>query len=267
MWMGATAPSAHGEKRVIVPIAIVSAAFFVLSVRLMRTAWDVEGAEGWLALFFLGTALALPMRVLSAEGLIGTPELVGTLALMSHFMQGAALCGYTFFIERVFRGEELWARCLVGGVVTLELMAPLVVIVFGGHRDELHPVGFALGLIRVLPFLWGFTEVLIYYRKMKRRLALGLADPVVTNRFALFAIWNGALFVLPLLVVGVRAWAVVATDGAGLLGSGPTSQFYLNTMRAGLLLVAGTAAIAAYLSFYPPKAFVERVRRGAVTET
>ncbi|MFK7894917.1 MAG: hypothetical protein AB8G23_03725 [Myxococcota bacterium] len=40
-----------------------------------------------------------------------------------------------------------------------------------------------MSAIRGIPFLWGFCEALRYYAQMRRRLTLGLADPVVANRF------------------------------------------------------------------------------------
>ena len=43
-------------------ILLVSGAFAALSFRLFRSAWQVKGAEGWLALAFLWTPVGINMR-------------------------------------------------------------------------------------------------------------------------------------------------------------------------------------------------------------
>jgi hypothetical protein len=42
-----------------------------------------------------------------------------------------------------------------------------------------------------LSFLWNATESFLYYRNMKRRLTLDLADPETTHRFLLWGLASG----------------------------------------------------------------------------
>jgi hypothetical protein len=47
-------------------------------------------------------------------------------------------------------------------------------------------------LLQIGCLLWGSTEALRYWRMMRRRMRLGLADAVVTNRFFLWGVGAGA---------------------------------------------------------------------------
>ena len=44
---------------------------------------------------------------------------------------------------------------------------------------------------------------------MRRRLRLGLADPVLTNRFLLWGVWAGAVFLMGQADPVARAWYVL----------------------------------------------------------
>ncbi|MCP4908228.1 MAG: hypothetical protein GY910_24920 [bacterium] len=90
-------------------------------------------------------------------------------------------------------------------LVGVEILAPLALVFFGGYRDEPHPIVLVVGTACALPFVWGFAETYHDYARMKRRVVLGLCDPVVGNRFALATIWNGALLVLPIALVPLRS--------------------------------------------------------------
>jgi hypothetical protein len=98
---------------------------------------------------------------------------------------------------------------------------------------------------------------------MKKRSELGLADPVVTNRCVLFAIWNGALFALPVVLVGLRLWAKVGTETGRMLGEDVTGQMILSITRFALLALTGSAVASLWLSFFPTQRWVERVEHRA----
>ncbi len=51
---------------------------------------------------------------------------------------------------------------------------------------------FVRSVLQVSCLLWGSIEALRYWRLMRRRVRLGLADPVVTNRFFLWGVGAGA---------------------------------------------------------------------------
>ena len=113
---------------------------------------------------------------------------------------------------------------------------------------------------RTLPFLWALIESLVYRAQMKKRESLGLADPVVTNRFGLFAIWGGALFVLPVAILIIRLrLRALGVDG-GIAGS--IDLGWVMPLVQGLLVGTGLFAFTAlWLSFFPPRFYIERITR------
>ena len=70
-------------------------------------------------------------------------------------------------------------------------------------------------LARCAVLLWLFVESAIYAQRMRRRVRLGLGDPVVANRFTLWAIWTGALACIPLFVLTLRVLGVLQAPVPG----------------------------------------------------
>ena len=69
------------------------------------------------------------------------------------------------------------------------------------------------GLGRELPMDGPGSSSLRYHAMMRRRLALRLADPVVCNRFLLWAVWGISCCVLSLLDLGYNPSRAVSTSG------------------------------------------------------
>ena len=90
--------------------------------------------------------------------------------------------------------------------------------------------------------LWGAAEALAYWDKMRRRAALGLADPLVANRFLLWAIGAGAAGLGSAIGTGVQL----------VTGRPPLEQSWL-TMSSSLHGLV--SAVALWLAFVPPAAY------------
>ncbi len=93
---------------------------------------------------------------------------------------------------------------------------------------------------------WAASESLRYYGLMKRREALALAEPLVTNRFLLWGI--GAL---------AGATATVFSGTMIALGAAADSQLLIG-LRLTTALCGATSAIAIWLAFFPPAAYRRR---------
>jgi len=92
---------------------------------------------------------------------------------------------------------------------------------------------------------WGCLEALLYYRGARRRAALGLADPVVVNKFALWGIYSGSYGVVQLFFI----IALASPDGYTGLGS----------IDICLTLIGITSL---WVAFFPPH-FYQAWLRGA----
>jgi hypothetical protein len=94
---------------------------------------------------------------------------------------------------------------------------------------------------RAAAFVWGAAEAFAYWTRLRRRLALGLADAVVTNRMLL---WGASSLVIA-LGFGVFAAATLAGSGVNAL------PVVLAISACGL-----GAAATMTLAFFPPARYL-----------
>jgi len=156
-------------------------------------------------------------------------------------------CVYVF-TRAVFRPEAGWARALVGtalATITALAFASLASLV----RDtdpmalQLDRVLLVTYVVYTLGYVWTASEAFRYHGLLRRRRALGLADPVVTNRFLLWGISGSAATVGLAVSIGVA----LASDG----------RMTGHSVSMLVLGVAGvTSAVTTYLAFMPPTAWV-----------
>ena len=93
---------------------------------------------------------------------------------------------------------------------------------------------------------WGAAESLLFYRRAKLQVRLGLMQPVVANRFLLWAIGLGALTAL----LGTTIWA-------SLLGIDPTVSAWVLLES----LLGSIGALTLWLTFFPSPAYKRYVER------
>ena len=175
-----------------------------------------------LGLGIVGTAV-LGYGVLIAAILVRGPENAIATTLTQRGLQGAGTVlhdlGVTMmvlFVLNVFRPTERWARTLA-----VLLIGALWVGLLGWElQNRFRDAGIGNGfwwlrywVVWTYP-IWPMVESFRYYALMRRRLALGLVDPMVTNRFFLWgtgsfgtalAIWTASI---PLLLMGRTAAAL-----------------------------------------------------------
>jgi hypothetical protein len=156
------------------------------------------------------------------------------------------------FAWSVFRPAENWARGLAWGGSLVLGMIWAGALAAGAYRSE---VSLFLLLPTYASYFWVFVESIRYYGLLRRRRSLGLADPVVANRFLLFAIWTGAVFTITVLgVVGSFAQLVNGTfhDGGGL-----GDPIILGITR----VLAVPIAASIWLTFLAPERYHAWLRR------
>jgi hypothetical protein len=115
--------------------------------------------------------------------------------------------------------------------------------------DAWHDPGFGLlrQVAQVGAMLWASAEAFGWHRRMKRRVAIGLGDALVANRFLLWSIGAG--------VAGLGSAIGIAI---GAVTGRPMTEMPAVTL---MLSLAGlTAASALWLGFVPPARYVAWVR-------
>jgi hypothetical protein len=165
---------------------------------------------------------------------------------------GGTLCLYAF-TWRVFRADAAWAKalvCVAGVAFAIVIAGSLRAFVQAPQDAPSYEAASGwLACIRIAivgAYLWTGTESWLQYRMARRRLGLGLADPVATNRLLLWSLIgavevciNGVDLVLHLHglspMLDPRAMAVTASGGV-------------------------IASAMMYLTFLPPRGYLRWVR-------
>lgn len=204
--------------------------------------------------FLLIGGLGYPLAI-AADQLVGASLLVaGVLAYVASLtVSHLGMLGHSIFTRVVFRPRERWAAALVGACA----LAVVVGLALGIHvgvgwleRGVTSPserMGGTLFLMAVSTAIcaWSAAEAFAYHAKLRRRLSLGLAEPVVVNRFLLFGIHSTSTTIGCL----VNAWFALTSPLSVL---DPTALSIAG-------LCGGLGAVAVILGFMPPAWYVRMI--------
>jgi hypothetical protein len=225
--------------------ALVGARLLLLARRTRQRPELLCGA----ALFFY-SVFAQPLVVASRPigAAYGQGARIAVLSIALLVNVGTVL-GMFLFTRVVFRSRSraaLVATCLG---TALAALAAVGVVWNVAHMPVGAPYPMsmkvclsALSVAFGCAMAWASAESFHYYGLMRRRLAIGLADPVVANRFLLWGLGCGASATISLALVGV----VVA-------------GMNLATDPVPMLMIAAsvtTCAVSWTLSFLPPPRYV-----------
>jgi hypothetical protein len=115
--------------------------------------------------------------------------------------------------------------------------------------------------------LWVSVESFRYYAMLRRRLRLGLTDPVLTNRFLLWAIWAAAVFLnLSADPVARLAYAVSAGTRGGAVVPEIAAPIVLVTISVTMVLGA-VSAVTLFLTFFATEGYRRWVESGSASRT
>jgi hypothetical protein len=92
------------------------------------------------------------------------------------------------FAKRVFRRDEGWAHGLVWGAAILMGLGIGVSVIRGDWEgfSLSNPWFWSEWVGYTLPYIWVGAEAFIQHRNARRRLRIGLCDPILCNRFRLW---------------------------------------------------------------------------------
>lgn len=238
----------------------IAAGMFVLTTTAVggRLAWVSRKSPGSPE-FLMGAGmlaigiLGYPLGLVSGFGQAPVGEVRTGVWLVSYVAIDLGLLCMYVFTWRVFRPGVGWAASLVAaavlvlvGITGVQLHALLTV------SPDLASNAIALrwGMPFLLGsggcFLWTGIEGALQHRMARRRLALGLADPVVVNRFLLWAVFGASAFLINAASGVALAMGVHGNNSPGV------------QLATGLFGVVG--AMSMYLACVPPSWYLARVR-------
>jgi hypothetical protein len=194
--------------------------------------------------------IGFPLLVASGIGPKPVAELSMPLLAGGLFFVALGTLGLYAFTWRAFRPRTAWAQGIVA-VVAIGLAVVVVGTVRAFSQAPAEQLSMETGTgwmmwTRVFilgAYLWTAIESLQQYGMARKRLKLGLSEPVVTNRLLLWSLTGAtevAINAVDLalhmsgvnLMVDPRAMAVTATGGV-------------------------VASVMMYLTFLPPRSYVE----------
>ncbi len=228
----------------------------VVGVRLLMRAHRSHGLPELLAgLAYIGApALGYPMAIVASQlphrGIAIPMYVIGEILLVS------GCCCFLFFTVTVFRPGVGWAKGMAWlGSLVFAYSGWGVTHSFMTYEDALEitaharmPLAAMVGIL-MLSYIWTGLEGLRYWRMMRKRMALGLADPVVTNRFFL---WTVSGFMS-------TAWI---SFSAVLLAMG--ENLARNPVNVTVTCISGLAnSMLLVLIFMPPAAYTRWIERSA----
>jgi len=186
----------------------------------------------------LGAALAASHPAISVAAFV-----LGSLAL-----SGGVLAKFVFN-WRVYHPKSRGASSLVAAVAALLLGLAFYRTFWIGFDpgDPVSPSQLLQSALLVGALLWGSFESLRYWVLMKRRARLGLADPVVTNRFFLWGLGAGAAGLGSGLATILSIVTGLSTQAPAIVASSSAHGF--------------VAALAIWLAFLPPAVYVRWIGR------
>jgi hypothetical protein len=200
----------------------------------------------------LSQPAVLAYQALGEEASVGLLMGISVLRVLAFYV---TLVGLSIFTWHVFGRESRWRQVLVAVVAVTGLIsgaANLGTVWLYLSANVPMSLSARIGMIPHYAFVFGWVslEGLRYYALMRRRRALGLADPVVTNRFF---VWGAGEGIASLVVLAL--FAVVLSRG----GFSPTDPFV-----AAFITLAGLVnALVWWLTFTPPTAYLRWVRGSA----
>jgi hypothetical protein len=238
------------EEQAYVGELISALVYLYAGMRLLRLSSQTgEVPERLLGAMFLVTGISflfydLPI-ILDSESLWTPFNLAGRVA----YLPAPVLLAV--FTRRVFRPEGVWAAWMAYG------SAILLVAAVGGSMWSGDLEGFSVGnpwfwaewAGYTIPFAWAGVEALAHHRQARRRLRLGLCDPLVCNRYGLWGFF-GAMQVL--------VWVAVIPSYAEYEQGGAFTATWDVLIAAGEIF----SLVLIWLIFFPP-VFYRRWFQGA----
>ncbi|MFK7894721.1 MAG: hypothetical protein AB8G23_02735 [Myxococcota bacterium] len=238
-------------------VAALGAGLFILASllvggRLLILAYKTRGIAELLlglGLFCMG-GIGYPLMAIitRAEGLSDTARCaVLVLHMCTSILGMGALAGFT---RRVFRPGQTWAGVFLGSIILGFVGLALLQVTGPGLmaflEDPKSGPWSAKVYLSFIPMTWAGFESIRYYRMLRKRLELGLADAVVTDRMRLWGI------------------SILAADSITVFGVAFNLMgFSITATSLGSILIGALGLVtsgALWLAFVPPQFYIARVR-------
>jgi hypothetical protein len=228
---------------------LVTLGMALLSLRLLRVFWRTRRLpELLVAIYFLAAPIGISVSIRIPRF---DPQYAAALRATAAALFSVGGAAFLLFAWCVFRPQERWAKALAWGGSAGLAAAWAAGVATGAFAQD---SSLWLRLPPYLSYVWVFVESLRYHLLLRRRERLGLADPVLVNRFLLFATFTGGVVVITVLGVA-----------SALAGSGfrEENSFANPAVLAATRVIALPIAVSLWLTFLAPARYQAWLRRRA----
>jgi hypothetical protein len=242
-----------------IPFLIISAILAIPGARLALLWRRTRLApEGWLALFFIGFAIGIPIRFYLIRHPGVAPGWTEALSGIALFSLVGSVVSMLVFTRDVFRPASRFARTVSRGLAVILVTCVGIIVHDRALSIIMHPAALFANVCATPIFWWAFFECTGQYANMRRQAKLGLGNPLVRDRFLLWSLWTGALCIIPTMALVVKLVLIAGTP-AGEEIVAPDGLMLV--LRALVLCMSSVAGVAIWLSFFPPPRYIAWVSR------
>ena len=230
---------------------------WVLAFRLLslarRTRQAPEVALALSYLFIAGVGYPMCAASVGASDSLGS-KLALALLVAGTIIVRVGLAAMFVFTWKAFRPGSRWAMggCALAALVLTVNGFQAVRVLYAASSFEVaaqsigsHPITVGVIMMSAVAYGWPALESLRYYTLVRRRLSLGLAEPLVVNRFLLWGIACSSSVAANVVNV------VTASRGLSIVAHAPVLVISaLSGVLASVLLI---------LAFLPPPSYVRLI--------
>ena len=180
----------------------------------------------------------IPYAIVRADALVPA-----ACSYASRIVLALGNAAFALFIRAVFRPDARWATLLVVAIV-ISLVAGVAGSAWIGDWEGINPLANPWYWLEYFgsfaPPVWLGAEGLAQYFRARRRLKLGLCEPMACNRFLLWGI-AGALWVI------LEGFATTNDFANALTGQ------WSPLLNFGIALFEAVPVVVIWLIFFPPE--------------
>ena len=239
------------EENAYIASIVAGTFYLIVSQRLFRLSRRTrERPELLLGICFAFTGLYyLGYNLPSLFGFDSWPPSIGSMLEWTYILGVFPLL---FFIRSVFRPEDAWAGVLVGVCSALLLVTTTMTVLNGRDLYSFDNQWFLTQWASyTAPCAWLCWEAMLSRRGARKRVRLGLCDPIVANRYLLIALFGGFQFLACLADLSF-AHDISSNQAASLIS---------DAILGGSEIAATTML---WLAFFPPRFYSDWITRRAV---